>query len=292
MFVFEGKTGLRKIFDRYMRAITPVFMGVFVDTTTTFRRSKDVDVAISEVACKLCWRFLELYPEAYVLAPSGQLIRLDYEVWTSPFELHQPLNGVVNLKSGLLHSSDEHTRYQPSASSAEFISPFEGCPVFLVDDDDLLFEDDEVFEDEGYSWRRSPSYLQPRKSSFLMRELDEWLEFRAPMNGVLRPPIVEVQFLEGEAESPDDVDSRMEDNFVEKVEISPNEMYADTIAGSKVCSNQIISRTVKQVYPDGKNDATWSEVETKVGYSRRSIVRALKALDQYNEWAKHGQNTQ
>ena len=38
-------------------------------------------------------------------------------------------------------------------------------------------------------------------------------------------------------------------------------------------------------FPDGKGSATWSTVEKKVGYSRRSIVRALKQNGQYSEWA-------
>jgi hypothetical protein len=42
-------------------------------------------------------------------------------------------------------------------------------------------------------------------------------------------------------------------------------------------------------FPDGKGNVTWSNVEAKVGYSRRSIVRALRRNGLYSKWAKHGQ---
>lgn len=41
-------------------------------------------------------------------------------------------------------------------------------------------------------------------------------------------------------------------------------------------------------YPNGKGEATWADVEARVGYSRRSIVRALGDAGQ-KDWATRGQ---
>lgn len=46
---------------------------------------------------------------------------------------------------------------------------------------------------------------------------------------------------------------------------------------------------VLSAYPNGKDKATWEAVEREVGYSRRSIVRALKQNDLWLDWAKGGQ---
>ncbi|WP_170752028.1 hypothetical protein [Ruegeria lacuscaerulensis] len=45
---------------------------------------------------------------------------------------------------------------------------------------------------------------------------------------------------------------------------------------------------VQEAFPDGKGLATWSYVEEKVGYSRRHIVRAVKANTDYETWARGG----
>lgn len=47
---------------------------------------------------------------------------------------------------------------------------------------------------------------------------------------------------------------------------------------------------VLDAFPDGKGNATWAEVENRVGYSRRSILRAIKASPTHSNWAAIGQN--
>lgn len=47
---------------------------------------------------------------------------------------------------------------------------------------------------------------------------------------------------------------------------------------------------VLQAFPEGKQNATWAVVEKEVGYSRRSIVRALKQNDRWASWSQGGQN--
>lgn len=46
---------------------------------------------------------------------------------------------------------------------------------------------------------------------------------------------------------------------------------------------------VTSAFPQGKGNATWATVESKVGYSRRSITRALKQSGRYVAWAGAGQ---
>lgn len=45
-----------------------------------------------------------------------------------------------------------------------------------------------------------------------------------------------------------------------------------------------------EAYPSGKGFATWDEVEERVGFSRRHIVRALKQAGRYEGWARGGQD--
>jgi len=58
---------------------------------------------------------------------------------------------------------------------------------------------------------------------------------------------------------------------------------------SGASSTKNIVKCVLEAYPDGKGTTIWPEVATKVGYSRRSIVRSLKAEGGYAAWAKGGQ---
>lgn len=57
---------------------------------------------------------------------------------------------------------------------------------------------------------------------------------------------------------------------------------------SDASSYKNIVACVLEAYPSGKGTAIWDEVENKAGYSRRSIVRALKAEGAYSTWAKGG----
>jgi hypothetical protein len=61
---------------------------------------------------------------------------------------------------------------------------------------------------------------------------------------------------------------------------------------AKSAGNKNILECVVAAYPDGKGTAIWEEVEAKVGYSRRSISRALRANGSYATWAKRGQTEQ
>tara|TARA_R110002051_G_scaffold57104_11_gene105915 strand:- start:8458 stop:9339 length:882 start_codon:yes stop_codon:yes gene_type:complete len=50
-------------------------------------------------------------------------------------------------------------------------------------------------------------------------------------------------------------------------------------------AHDYVLQCVMTAFPDGKNGATWKVVEEKVGYSRRSIVTALKREGTYSDWA-------
>lgn len=51
---------------------------------------------------------------------------------------------------------------------------------------------------------------------------------------------------------------------------------------------KFVHECVMQAYPDGKDEA-WDEVKKKIGYSRRTIVRALKKYGGHDWWAAGGQ---
>jgi hypothetical protein len=55
-------------------------------------------------------------------------------------------------------------------------------------------------------------------------------------------------------------------------------------------AGQNILDCVMTAYPNGKGTVTWQDVEVKVGYSRRSIMRALKQNGQHSTWATTGQS--
>ncbi len=54
-------------------------------------------------------------------------------------------------------------------------------------------------------------------------------------------------------------------------------------------SGKYILECIETAFPKGKGDTTWPDVEAKVGYSRRSIIRALKQNGLHSKWAKTGQ---
>jgi len=59
-------------------------------------------------------------------------------------------------------------------------------------------------------------------------------------------------------------------------------------SGSNGRGAENVLQCILQAFPDGKGDETWPNVEEKVGYSRRSIVRTLKQKGLYSEWAQGG----
>lgn len=65
------------------------------------------------------------------------------------------------------------------------------------------------------------------------------------------------------------------------------EAFADNskVGKPKLPPHQNILDCVLAALPDGKVDLTWKEVVAKVGYSRRSIRRALEYYDRYSDWA-------
>lgn len=67
------------------------------------------------------------------------------------------------------------------------------------------------------------------------------------------------------------------------------ETSARTSKFGRETPHQSVLECLLSAYPNGKGKATWETVELKVGYSRRSIVRALKQNDLWAEWAKEGQ---
>lgn len=59
---------------------------------------------------------------------------------------------------------------------------------------------------------------------------------------------------------------------------------------AKDTQHQSVMECLLSAYPNGKGKATWETVELKVGYSRRSIVRALKQNGLWEDWAEGGQS--
>ena len=63
----------------------------------------------------------------------------------------------------------------------------------------------------------------------------------------------------------------------------------ETSSQSLAKNGMHIIECVMAAFPDGKGDVTWSDVESRVGYSRRSIIRALKQSGLHSKWAATGQ---
>lgn len=289
MFVFEEKTSLRKLYDRYVRVIQTHYLDLLIDTTTEFRNGKDARTAAREVGMKKTWEFLEYRPLGFVLAPSGHLVQLDEGVWEAPFDCYQPLNGYVNIQSGLLEGSDEQrwpSEFSSPASS-DLLFPFEGCPVFILnEDDDLIFDVDDWQSENSADIARSISPM-------LDNELSSWFEQRANIIGIERPNLVEPEYIDGEAESSDWPDNEIEMYLDGDLAVSEErrllKLFGVEVPDSGSRNSQRIVDYVLQAFPDGKGPATWETVQLKVGYSRRSIVRALKDFDVYYDWARGGQ---
>ncbi|WP_306132234.1 hypothetical protein [Roseivivax marinus] len=68
----------------------------------------------------------------------------------------------------------------------------------------------------------------------------------------------------------------------------PNSLEPDAETNNKksTSAHKDVMSCIRQAYPYGKGAAVWETVEAKVGYSRRSIVRALRHHGQYEEWIK------
>lgn len=66
--------------------------------------------------------------------------------------------------------------------------------------------------------------------------------------------------------------------------------YEQVEMGAKKTPHAIVLECVLEAFPNGKGDATWAIVEKAVGYSRRSVVRALKQNNLWSSWSEGGQN--
>lgn len=73
------------------------------------------------------------------------------------------------------------------------------------------------------------------------------------------------------------------------------ERHRTELAGQETGGEEIapefptVWRCVQEAFPNGKGLATWKEVEERVGYSRRHIVRSVKSNADYDTWARGGQ---
>lgn len=58
----------------------------------------------------------------------------------------------------------------------------------------------------------------------------------------------------------------------------------ETSSDLKQSGTRHVADCLLQAFPDGKGGATWSEVEAKVGYSRRHILRAISDSPRLSAW--------
>jgi hypothetical protein len=127
------------------------------------------------------------------------------------------------------------------------------------------------------------TYLDEEISS--MELIDFWYQdtlYSYPLGYPVTP--VEIEYIEGSAESPDLPDS---ENLMLKIsEVRP------TVDASGHGTAPFIVDCVFAAFPNGKGDSKWSDVCDRSGYSRRTILRALETLGRKDEWAKGGQINQ
>jgi hypothetical protein len=93
--------------------------------------------------------------------------------------------------------------------------------------------------------------------------------------------------------SPDDIPETQREVFgslgIQNIDWERIEDHSfDKSKASQNSASNVIDCVIA-AFPDGKGDVTWPDVEAKVGYSRRSILRALKQNGLHSKWAKPGQ---
>lgn len=72
-------------------------------------------------------------------------------------------------------------------------------------------------------------------------------------------------------------------------EFENTRVSGDEEDGSEKVTYEETLNCLLKAFPHGKGGATWRQVEKSVGYSRRTIVRAIKLADGHKDWASRGQ---
>jgi hypothetical protein len=150
------------------------------------------------------------------------------------------------------------------------LTPFEGCPVYHK-----LSEKLQSLE--------AATYLGEEISS--MELIDLWYQdtlYSYPLGYPVTP--VEIEYIEGSAESPDLPES--ENSMLKISEFEPS------FKASQHGTAPFIVDCILNDFPNGKGASTWSDVCVRSGYSRRAILRALETLGRKDEWVKGGQINQ
>jgi hypothetical protein len=272
MLAFDGFRRHHLAFDQLFKKLYDAFREEFVQhSKTPFTRNNDIKIAAQQICYENFWDFLAYEAESYVLMPNGKLARLDSRVFQVPFSPYKKSNGFFDIQSGLLERGDcVQAPYLTVIPKEAHLTPFEGCPVYHK-----LSEKLQSLE--------AATYLDEKISS--MELIDLWYQdtlYFCPLGTPVAP--VEIDYIEGSAESPDLPDS--ESSMLKALEFEP------TFKASQHGTAPFIVDCILNDFPNGKGASTWSDVCVHSGYSRRAILRALATLGRKDEWVKGGQINQ
>jgi hypothetical protein len=272
MLAFDGFRRHHLAFEQLFDKLYNAFREEYIQhSTTPFTQKNDIIIAAKEICCENLWDFVAYEAESFVLMPNGRLARLDPRVFQVPLSPYEKSNGFFDIQSGLLERGDcVQAPYLTVTPKEAHLTPFEGCPVYHK-----LSEQLQSLE--------AATYLGEEISS--MEQIDLWYEdtlYSYPLGHPVTP--VEIEYIEGSAESPDLPESG--DSRLKFSDVRP------TVNVSKHGTAPFIVDCVFTAFPDGKGDSKWSDVYVHTGYSRRAIVRALKTLGRKDEWARGGQINQ
>jgi hypothetical protein len=272
MLAFDGFRRHHLAFELLFDKLYNAFREEYVQhSTTPFTQGNDIKIAAQQICCENLWDFVAYEAESFVLMPNGKLALLDSRVFRVPLSPYEKSNGFFDIQSGLLERGDcVQAPYHTVIPKEAHLTPFEGCPVYHK-----LSEKLQILE--------AATYLDEEISS--MELIDFWYQdtlYSYPLGYPVTP--VEIEYIEGSAESPDLPDS---ENLMLKIsEVRP------TVDASGHGTAPFIVDCVFAAFPNGKGDSKWSDVCDRSGYSRRTILRALETLGRKDEWAKGGQINQ
>jgi hypothetical protein len=280
MFVFEGFTRLNSLYDRIFHELVIAFRREFIFGHTPFRKSADVYQAARDLGCNEIWALLEDGMQLKVLTQMGTLVGLEKSIATIwEFPNFQRSNGLMNVQTGLLEVGESvRPPFFTDSPASSILFPFEGCVVFVENTQSVLellehgIQSDEISVLELIeSWH---------DKSDLKREADLAALLGLPNEAASIDP--ETIYVDGEEESPDVPDGETLDFLATNVTVP----QLRPVGSSK----EFIADAVHTGFPKGKQKNKWADIEERVGYSRRSIVRALKDLGRYDDWARGGQS--
>jgi hypothetical protein len=199
------------------------------------------------------------------------------DIWRKPFLYPFAFdNDFLDLRSGMTMATEKHFGFFGPVINRDLFAPFGCSPIYI--DQFELGEFFELLENET------------AMKCLINTELENWISKQSDTYRLGEPASTEVLYIDGDAESPDVPDDRMEMMFNAGDGAANLNRPESSLLGRE--SDRNIVECTYKAFPSGKGNAKWHEVVLRVGYSRRAICRSLQRLGKYREWARGGQDVQ